>query len=73
MSWYSVSVLFGHEEAGTWALGLAGSQEKAGPYLNKMLVLYDCIRLNGVIVQNTIIDEKRMVLKGLPLTTKNTR
>jgi hypothetical protein len=26
---YSASILFGHEEGGTWALGLSGSQEKA--------------------------------------------
>jgi hypothetical protein len=36
---YRASILFGHEEVGTWALGLTGSHEKAGSRPNKMLAL----------------------------------
>jgi hypothetical protein len=40
LSYMSLSTVLGHEEAGTSALGLTGSQEKAGSCLNKMLALY---------------------------------
>jgi hypothetical protein len=56
---YSANIYFGHEDVGTWALGLSGSQEIATSRPNKMLALYLLIyrelreQLEIITVQDT--------------------